>query len=89
MVFKGLNNLSPSYISELLVKKTESSRSLRSDNKNLLVVPRSYTVRYGDRNFRNVGPKMWNDLPLEMRVCDDVDAFKKMLKTLLFQEVYG
>jgi hypothetical protein len=41
LVFKALNNLAPAYIQELLVVKPESARSLRSDNKNLLVVPRS------------------------------------------------
>jgi len=74
-----------------LWKKVRSSRSLRSDNQNLLLLYRSYTVRCGNRrNFRNVPPMMWKDLPVHLPlVCDDVDAFKKMLKTLLFQEVYA
>ena len=88
MVFKGLNGLAPPYISELMVKKTESYCNLRSNDNHLLVVPIS-SSKYGDRNFRHVGPKLWNNLPIDMRLCSNVKSFKKMLKTLLFQEEYG
>jgi hypothetical protein len=88
MVFKALNNLAPEYISDLLVRKTDSSRSLRSNQQNLLVVPRSHSVTYGDRSFRCAGPVLWNNLPIEMRYCDDIVIFKRLLKTLLFREVY-
>jgi hypothetical protein len=88
MVFKALNTLAPSYITEMLTYKEESSRSLRSNNRKLLVRPRSNTVRYGDRNFRNVAPMLWNNLPLEMRNCDNVNDFKKQLKTHLFHDAF-
>lgn len=88
MVFKALNNLAPSYITEMLAYKQEPSRSLRSNNRKLLVRPRSNTVRYGDRNFKNVAPMLWNNLPLEMRNCGNVNDFKKQLKTHLFHDSF-
>ena len=89
MIFKALNNLAPTYILEMLERKSKSSRSLRSDDQQLLLVPRSQSVRYGDRNFRTIGPKLWNALPLTIRNIDDIDAFKKAIKTLLFNEYYN
>ena len=52
-------------IQEQVVMKPQSSRLLPSDSNKLLAVPRSYTARYGDINFRNNAPSLWNDLPLE------------------------
>ena len=88
IVFKALHNLAPAYITELLQHKPISSRALRSNDKNLLIVPRSHSARYGDRNFYNVAPVLWNNLPQHMRNCDDLDIFKKQLKTLLFKKSY-
>ena len=36
---------------------------------------------YGDRAFSIAGPKLWNDLPLEIRKCASVATFKQSLKT--------
>ena len=88
-VFKALHNQAPSYISEMLRSKEDSCHSLRSNVKNLLVIPRSNSVQYGDRNFRNVAPILWNKLPQDMRNCDDLNNFKRSLKTLLFNEAFN
>jgi hypothetical protein len=88
-VFKALHGLSPVYIKDLLVRKPHSVRSMRSDNQNLLIVPRTATVMYGDRNFCHVGPSMWNELPFEMRSCEDLETFKRSLKTLLFKVAFN
>ena len=44
----------------------------------------TYRGRYGSRCFGRVGPKLWNLLPLKMRLEKDVTEFKKQLKTFLF-----
>ena len=64
------------------------SRSLRSSCKEYLVVPRSRLKTYGDRAFSIAGPKLWNDLPLEIRKCASVATFKQSLKTFLFKLAY-
>ena len=38
----------------------------------------------GDRAFSVCGPRLWNPLPVELRMLVDVDDFKKKLKTFLF-----
>ena len=87
LVYKALHGLAPSYISDLLDFKTYS-RSLRSSCKEYLVVPRSRLKTYGDRAFSIAGPKLWNDLPLEIRKCASVATFKQSLKTFLFKLAY-
>ena len=50
--------------------------------------PRSRLKTYGDRAFSIAGPKLWNDLPLEIRKCASVATFKQSLKTFLFKLAY-
>jgi hypothetical protein len=87
-VFKALNELAPTYLVEMLTKKPTSARSMRSNDKDLLIIPRSFTATYGDRNFRHCGPFLWNDLPNDLRSCNNLDTFKRKLKTLLFQATF-
>ena len=51
-------------------------------------VNRSRLKTYGDRAFSIAGPKLWNDLPLEIRKCASVATFKQSLKTFLFKLAY-
>ena len=88
LVFKSLNNLAPSYISDLLTPYIPS-RSLRSSNQSLLVVPRSIQKSYGDRAFAVAAPRLWNALPIRMRQPGfSLAAFKKCLKTYLFKNAF-
>ena len=45
--------------------------------------------KMGDRAFSVAGPRLWNALPLELRLQKDVEDFKKMLKTYLFKNSYS
>ena len=38
--------------------------------------------------FSVVAPRLWNQLPLELRSVTSVDQFKTQLKTYLFQLAY-
>ena len=66
-VFKALNGLAPQYLSEKLTIK--ENIGLRSDNQNLLKIPKSRLKSYGDRAFSVAGPILWNDLPENLRLC--------------------
>ena len=41
----------------------------------------------GERSFQAAGPKLWNMLPLNVRMEGDTEVFKKLLKTFLFREL--
>ena len=81
LTFKALNNLCPSYISDLL-EIYRPARSLRSSSRNLLVIPRS------DRAFSVSSPKLWNDIPEAIKCSVDLNAFKRNLKTYLFKRYF-
>ena len=73
----------PEYISELL-NKPKYTRNLRSQSQHLLSVPKSRTVTYGDRAFSVCAPKLWNELPFQLRMSSNIQAFKSGLKTNAF-----
>ena len=79
---KSNNGLAPIYLSELL-RYSNSSRLLRSSSQNFLAVPRSRLKTYGDRAFSVIAPKLWNQLPPELRDVICVDQFRTHLKTYL------
>ena len=86
LVHKALNDLAPSYISDLLTPYTPS-RCLRSSNQYLLSEHKS-KLRYGDRAFQISAPKLWNSLPLDIRTEKSLNNFKKVLKTHLFNKAF-
>ena len=88
-VFKSLNGLAPSYLSELL-EPYVPPRALRSANKNLLVelVGVNKTTR-GARAFAAAAPILWNNLPFPIRSAKSINVFKTLLKTHLFSIAFN
>ena len=64
------------------------SQSLRSSEQELLMVLR-FKRQYGKRSFRHLGPEFRNQLPHNIRTAASIDQFKTLLKTHLFNCVYG
>ena len=83
LVFKCFHGNATAYLSEL-IKQYQPSRNLRSQSKNLLCEIRVKTKTFGDRAFGKMAPKLWNNLPKNIRSITDFDKFKSMLKTHLF-----
>ncbi len=82
-VYKALNNLAPQYLTELLRPYTPSI-TLRSSDLCLLIVPRCRLKKRGDRTFATAGLKLWNSLPLHIRLAPSISAFKSALNTFIF-----
>ncbi len=61
---------------------------LRSVNKGLLQEHRSNTL-WGDKSFAIGAAKLWNSLPVALRICDNISTFKYNLKTHLYNEAFG
>ena len=88
LVFKCLNGCGPKYLCDLL-KKPPKTRTLRSSSDSLkLVVPLVKTETFGKRSFRFAAPTEWNELPYHIRNCDNVEHFKKSLKTHYFKQAF-
>ncbi|XP_070564470.1 uncharacterized protein [Ptychodera flava] len=87
ITYKALHDSTPTYISDLIHCKPVS-RTLRSNDKDLLHVPQCRLKTYGERAFSRAAPLNWNNLPLEIRQSSSLDNFKKSIKTHLFERAY-
>ena len=58
----------------------EPTSSLRSENNHFIYTPRTKTALAG-RRFSSAAPAIWNNLPRDIRTCDDLNTFKRELKT--------
>ena len=87
LVYKCLNNLAPSYLSDL-ISKQQAGYATRSTKKNLLVVPFVKNKTFADRSFSVAGPRLWNALPEIVKTAPSVDTFKTRLKTHLFTKTF-
>ncbi len=83
-VFKSINNLAPSYLSDLLYAYNPT-RNLRSGDQRLLSVLRSRLKYRGDRAFAVAGPS----LPAYIRSAQSLTVFKSSLKTYLFSLAFN
>ena len=83
LTYKALNGQTPSDIKDLL-KYRNSGRVLRSSNKHLLDEPVAKLKTYCDRAYAVAAPKLWNKLPLDIRLPSSVTVFKTKLRTYLF-----
>ncbi|KAF7668202.1 hypothetical protein LDENG_00028410 [Lucifuga dentata] len=65
----------------LIYYEPAHSTSLRSSGSNLLTIANSNLKTKGDQAFAVRVPKLWNDLPEDLRLAKSVSAFKSQLKT--------
>ena len=84
LTFKVLKFQQPAYIYDLIAPYIPP-RSLRSFNKNLLIVP-DIRSEMGRRSFSFASPSILNSLPQHIRFSDSLSAFRGLLKTFLYQK---
>ena len=82
LVYKSQNGLTPSYINDILSYNSTSGRRAST-----LHIPLSGPL--SSRAFQFSGPRLWHNLPINVRNCTTVELFKKALKTHLFRRSYG
>lgn len=88
LTFKALHGLAPLYLNDLLNSYTPS-RTLRSQDAGLLVIPKIAKITIGGRAFSYRAPLLWNKLPAHVRGADTITVFKSRLKTYLFSLSYS
>ena len=83
LTYKALNGAAPEYITQLLCYNNISGSRIPS-----LQHPK--TVRADtDRAFTVCAPKLWNDLPMDIKQCTELEPFKQKLKSHLFRKSYN
>ncbi len=76
LVFKSLNNLTPSYMRnmfEYIKDKSNHNQTLRSASSNKLYLPKAH-----HKTIRSSGPRIWNSLQVQTRNAKDVKQFKQL-----------
>ena len=77
----------PGYLIDLITMLIEQPRyNLRSASGLILKYPSLKLKKtLGDRAFSSAAPNLWNNLPLHIRLEDNFERFKSLLKTHLFR----
>ena len=57
-------------------------------NDYLLLETKRVNTKYGRRTFDYAGPKLWNALPLHVRVEENINSFKRQVKTIPFNDTH-
>ena len=76
-MYKVHNNISPNFICEIFHKSDVSYNMIKTSD---FIRPRVNTVFYGTETIRNIGPKIWDLLPLDIKVSPTLDSFKLKVK---------
>ena len=82
LTHKALHQQSPIYIHDLIRRYSTSSYAFRR-------CPANFNLKsYGSRAFAVSTPELWNKLPVDIRSCDNLNLFKRKLKTHLFTNYF-
>ena len=89
-VFKCINNIAPEYLKKCIRIKDQPLKQLRTENDYfLLSVPSVPHYNRTERGFSFCGPYVWNKLPYNIRTCNEISNFKRLLKHHLFSEAFS
>ena len=81
MVFKSLNGLTPEYLSELFVNRSDVTEYLLRDSVvNILAVPLPRT-NFLKNSFSYSGAVLWNSLPSDLRRAESLSDFSHLLNS--------
>jgi hypothetical protein len=73
-----------------VIVKVEENYLLHSNDSIMLEFPKGKFLRsFGDRSFTVAVPKLWNELPKEIRDISSISIFKTCLKTRLFKLAFN
>ena len=87
LTFKAIHGLAPIYLQDM-VKIHVPERNTRTGKQRELVRTSPRLKSYGERAFAYSSHHLWNNLPVDVRLIDNIEHFKKVIKTLLFKQSY-
>ena len=87
-VYKIIHNNAPHYLSDLTHPYSTARTGLRSSGLMRLHEPRTSTL-WGDRSFTAAAARVWNQLPLAIKLSSSITTFKKNLKSHLYKQAYS
>ena len=88
IMYKCIHNITPAYLTEMVISELPHTRNLRSTQRGLLYTTKSRTEFVHSGSFKSMGPCIWNTLPANAKDSCNIDVFKSRLKTHLFGVSY-
>ena len=79
--FNFFNDISPSYMSDIFIPMKERKNTRNSSNR--FIVPLRKT-NVGQDALSYTGPKLWNALPIDVKLAKNRNSFKHKMKTNYF-----
>ena len=76
-IYKTVSKLNPPFMQDIF-KLKETTRSARNPNK--LIHHRPNQVTFGSKSLLSLGPQIWNALPKEIKLAENIQIFKRMIK---------
>ena len=90
LTFKALNGLGPRYLAERLLPPSSTRVTRLSQEVRLRSLTPREARKEKTRNqaFSAVAPRLWNNLPPDIRAAPSLGIFKKQLKTWMFRQAF-
>ena len=76
-IYKTVSKLNPPFIQNIF-KLKETTRSARNPKE--LIHHRPNQVTFGSKSLLSLGPQIWNALPKEVKLAENIQTFKKLIK---------
>ena len=84
LVYKGLHNLAPMYISNLITITENKNYNLRSSS-NMDIIHLKPKTDYLKQSFSYSGMQIWNNIPVHIRLCSTLNSFKSNFRAHLIK----
>ena len=81
IIYKSLNEQCPEYLRDKF--KYSQNKGLRSFDNKLLQLPKP-KLEFFRKSLTYSGPKIWNDIPFQIRTADSLNSFKKLYLAWMF-----
>ena len=88
IIYKCVHNITPAYLTEMVISELPHTRNLRSTQRELLYTTKSRTEFVHSSSFKSMRPCIWNTLPANVKDSYNIAVFKSRLKTHLFGVSY-
>ena len=76
-IYKTVAKLNPPFMQDIF-KLKQITRSARNPNE--LYHHRPNQVTFGSKSLISLGPKIWNALPKEIKLAENIQTFKRTIK---------
>ena len=81
VIYRCINGDMPGYLTSML-KLHLAPKNLRSNYDTLLELPR-VNKNISSRSFSHLGPKIWNEIPKEIKHSSTLNSFRNKFKLYL------